>query len=338
MRLPGFITRQWRLKLLAGGVALVTWIGVVYASNPPESRTVSVHVPQDPASLPGKYLLASPIPDIQVRISGTRDHVSAFDTASLAMTVDYRAIKTTGLQQIPIRVVNNDTTVSLDQVPGSVTADVDVRDSVNVPVTIVIDATPPTGYVAPAAQQTVTPSSVVVIGGRRELQGLAAEVHVNLANQKTNLQGEYKVAIVDRYGRRVNSLEVPNPTVTVGIAVTSVITSRSSAVVPRVTGTPAPGRYLASISSAPLTATLEGPQDLLNGLDSVATATISINGLGTGDHVFQVGLAPPPGVTTTPDTVTVTVSIAALPQPTPLPTPSPSPTATPTAASPSASP
>ncbi len=337
MRLPGFLARNWRLKLLAGGVAVVSWVGVVFASNPPESRTVAVHVPQDPASLPGNYLLATPIPDIQVRISGTRDHVNAFGTASLAVTVDYRSIRHTGVQQLPVRVVNNDSTVSLDQVPASVAADVDVRDSVNVPVSIVIDATPPTGYVAPASQQSASPTSVVVVGAQRELTGLTAQVHVNLANQKTNLQGEYKAAIFDRYGRRVNNLEVPNPTVTVTITVSSVVTSRSSAVVPRVSGALASGRYLASISAAPLTVVLEGPQDLLNGLDSVSTAPISLTGLAPGDHVVEAKLAPPPGVTAVPDTVSVTVSISVLatPAPTPTASPTPSPTPTPTGAPPS---
>lgn len=338
MRLPGFLTRNWRLKLLAGGVALISWVGVVFASNPPESRTVAVHVPQDPASLPGNYLLASPIPDIQVRISGTRDHVNAFSTGSLQVSVDYRSLRHTGVQPLAVHVVNNDSTVTLDQVPGTVTADIDVRDSVNVPVSIVIDATPPTGYVAPAAQQSVTPSSVVVIGGRRELTGLSAQVHVNLANQKTNLQGEYKAAIFDRYGRRVNNLEVPNPTVTVSITVSSVVTSRSSAVVPRVSGALSSGRYLSSISAVPLTVVLEGPQDLLNGLDSVSTVAISLTGLSPGDHVVQAKLAPPAGVTAVPDTVTVTISIAALPTPAPTPTPTPAPTPTPTPSAPPPSP
>ncbi|HEV7678783.1 MAG TPA: CdaR family protein [Candidatus Dormibacteraeota bacterium] len=334
MRLPGFLTRNLRVKALATGVALVTWVGVVYASNPPESRTVAVHVPQDPASLPGKFLLATPIADVQVRLSGTREHVSAFTTNSLRLSVDYHAITSTGVQQVPLHVVNNDSTVSLDQVASSVTADVDVRDSVNVPVSIVIDATPPTGYVAPAAQQSVTPNVVAVVGPQRELSGLTAQVHINLANQKTNLEGDYKAVLYDRFGRKINNLEVPNPNVTVTITVSSVTTSRSSAVVPRVSGALPAGRYLSGISSVPLTVVLNGPQDLLNGLDSISTLAIPLNGLSTGDHVVQVKLAPPAGVTATPDAVSVTLTVAVLPTPSPSPSPTPSsspaPTATPT--------
>ena len=335
MRLPGFLTRNLRAKALALGLALVTWVGVVYAGNPPESRTVAVHVPQDQASLPGAFVLATPIPDVTVRVSGTREHVNAFDVSSLSVSVDYRDITRTGAQDLPIRVVNNDADVSLDNVPGSVRADVDQRDSVKLPVSIVFDQTPPSGYVITG--QKVVPDSVAVNGPRRQLGGLSVQVHLDMADQKTNLvESLVNVLLYDRFGRRVGNLGVQPSQVTVSVTVSSVATSRSSAVVPKVSGSPSSGRYLAGISASPLTVVLTGPQELLNGLDSMSTAAIFLGGLGTGDHVFQVRLAPPAGVTAAPDTVTVTVTIAALPTPTPAP-PTPTPTPTPTAAPPTPS-
>jgi YbbR domain-containing protein len=336
MPLPGFLTRNLRAKALATGIALVTWVGVVYAGNPPESRTVNVHVPQDPASLPSKFVLAVPVPDISVRVSGTREHVNAFSTSNLAVTVDYTKIKTTGMHDIPIRLVNNDRDVSLDNVPDTITVDVDQTDSVRLPVTIVLDATPPTGYVITG--QRVNPDSVVVTGPHRRLIGLSAQVHLDMANQKTNLEGQYDVLVFDRFGRKVGDLGVTTGQVTEGVTkaqvtvsmtVSSVTTSRSSAVVPKVTGTPLPGHYLVGISASPLTVVLTGPQELLNGLDSISTAAISLSGLATGDHVFPVKVTPPAGVTATPDTVTLTITIAVLATPSPAP-PSPTPTPTPT--------
>jgi YbbR domain-containing protein len=327
MRLPGFLTRNLRAKALATGIALVTWVGVVYAGNPPESRTVSVHVPQDQASLPSRFVLAGAVPDISVRVSGTREHVNAFDTSSLSVSVDYRVIRSTGVQDIPIHVVNNDRDVSLDNVPDTVSVDVDQRDSVTLPVTIVLDATPPSGYVITG--QRVQPDSVVVDGPHRQLSGLSVQVHLNMANQKTNLEGLYNVLLFDRFGRKVNDLGLTRSQVTVTITVSSVTTSRSSAVVPKVSGTPPSGEYLSGIGASPLTVVLTGPQELLNGLDSINTAAIFLSGLGAGDHVFQVKVAPPAGVTASPDTVTVTITIAVVPTPTPAPSPTPIHTPTP---------
>ena len=331
MSLPGFLTRNLRLKALALGIALITWIGVVYAGNPPESRTVSVHVPQDPASLPSKYVLAASIPDIAVRISGTREHVNAFDTSSLQVTVDYTRISRSGVQQIPIHVTNNDANVSIDNVPGTVMVDADVHDSVSLPVDLIYDQTPPPGYHKTAEQ--VTPSSVVVSGPHRQLSGLTAQVHLNLSNQKTNLEGDYNVFIYDRYGRRVGNLGVQPSSVTVTVTVSSVTTSRASAVVPKVTGNVLSGDELVAIAASPTTVVLSGPEELLNALDSVPTAPIAIGGL-FGEHTFQVKITPPAGVTAEPDTVTVTLTIIALPTPTPAPTPSPTPTPTPTPSGP----
>jgi len=332
MRLPGFITRNLRLKALATGIALVTWIGVVYAGNPPESRTISVHVPQDPASVPSKYVLANHVPDITLRVSGTREHVNAFDVSTLQVGVDYHLITHIGVQNLPIHVVNTDADVSVDNVPNSITVDVDVNDSVNLPVTLVIDHTPPAGYVV--TEQKVDPDTVVVgPGARRRLSGLSAQVHLDMSNKKTNVEGQFNVTLYDRFARKVTDLGVQPAQVTVTITVSSVTTSRASAVLPKVTGSVLSGHQLVSIVANPPTVVLSGPQELLNALDSVPTQAISIGGL-FGDHTFQVKITPPAGVTAEPDTVTVTLSIVALSTPTPAPSPTPSPTPTPTAAPP----
>ena len=327
MNIPGFVTRNIRLKALATGIALVTWVGVVYAGNPPESRTVPVHVPQDQASLPSKYVLAGTVPDVTVRVSGTREHVNAFDPSFLQASVDYRQIKHTGVQDLPFHVMNTDSDVSVDNVPATVRVDVDVTDSVNVPVTLVYDGLPPSGY--RITDQTVDHDTVVVDGPHRQLNGLSAQVHLNLANKKTNVEGEYNIVLFDRFGRKITNLGVTPATTVVTVTVSSVITSRASAVLPKVTGSVLSGHQMVAISANPLTVVLTGPQDLLNALDSIPTQAISLNGL-FGDHTFQVKITPPAGVVADPDTVTVTISIIALPTPSPSPSPTPTPSATPT--------
>ena len=61
MRIPGFIRRNWKLKVLCFFIAFVTWVGVVYAGNPPETKLVSVPVPQSSANLPPGYVLVHPV-------------------------------------------------------------------------------------------------------------------------------------------------------------------------------------------------------------------------------------------------------------------------------------
>lgn len=328
MRLPGILRNNLRLKALAAGLALVTWAAVVYAANPPESRTVTVHVPQAPQSLPGQYVLAHPVADLSVRILGTREHVDAFDTSSLSVSVDWHAIRGSGRQDLPVTIVNNDRDVDLDSPPTTVSADVDLLASSTVPVQIVIKSPPPAGYVI--QQEALTPDHVTLIGPKRELDGAQAVVSVDLSNRKTFLSQEFNVLVHDAAGRSIPDIGVREGTVRVDITIRSETASRSSAVKPAINGSPAAGHYLAAFSTDPLTVVISGPQDLLNGLDVLSTQPVSMNGLSTGTYVFTVKVLPPAGVTATPDTVTVHVTIAAIPVPTPSATPTPTPTAPPT--------
>jgi YbbR domain-containing protein len=326
VRTPGFATRNVRLKALALALAAVMWTGVAYASNPPDTRAVTVKVPQEPASI-APYTLVHAIPDLVVRVSGTREHLNAFDPADLITTVNYRAIRQPGVQTIPVSIVNNDRDVILDNAPTSITAQVDKLDSRTVGVTVEVSQQPPQGYVV--VSSATSPSTVTVIGPQRQLGGVVARVSVNLSTQKTNFQADEPVTLVDDNGHPLSNFGVsiaghaPGG-VLVSIVVTPVTTSRASAVLPKVSGAPPPAHYLSAESVSPGTVVLNGPQDLLNTLDSVPTQTLSLNGL-TGTESFTVRVAPPAGVTVTPAFVTVTFTITAIPQPSATPTPSPSP-------------
>jgi hypothetical protein len=328
--LPGFLTRNLRLKAVAAVLATITWTGVVYASNPPDTRSVTIKVPQDSGAIT-PYVLVHTIPDLVVRVAGTREHLAAFDPSALIVSVNYRVLTQTGVQQVPVSVVNNDRDVVLDSPPTTVVADLDHLDSRTVPVTIVQNPPPP-GYVV--SSESVTPSTVSVIGPQHQLAGLEARVAVDLSNWKTNFQADEKVGLYDTTGQRLGNFGVtaaghPQGTVQVSITVTAVITSRASAVLPKVSGTVAPGHQLASVTVSSPTVVLSGPQDLLNTLDSVPTETISLSGL-SGTLTFTVRILPPSGVTAAPGTVTVTLTVIALPPASSAPTLSPSPSPSPT--------
>ncbi len=328
MKLPGFATRNIGLKALALALAAILWTGVAYASNPPDTRAVTVPVPQAPGQV-APYTLVRPIQDLVIRVSGTRAHLSAFNTSDLTITVDYRAITRSGAQTIPVNVVNNDSDVTLDNPPTGVPAEVDRLDSRTVDVSVDISQPPPQGYVV--VSSSAVPGTVTVVGPQHQLAGVQARVSVNLANQKTDFQAEEKVTIVDARGNPLNFEHTvaghPQGDVLVSVVVVPSLTSRASAVLPRVSGAPPTGHYLGAVVVSSPTVVLQGPQDLLNTLDSVPTQTISLAGIN-GSISFTVKVLPPAGVTAAPATVTVTVTVAAIPQPSPSPTPSAAPTPT----------
>lgn len=329
MKLPGFITRNWRLKLLSTGVAIVSWVGVVYAGNPPETKMVNVAVPQSSAVIPAQFVLVTPVPNVQVRIGGTKSSLNNFNTSSITLTVNWKSVTRAGQVNVPVTVTNSDPNVQLVDRPTSITADLDNLSSTSLQVNMDITAPPPAGYVV--SSEAATPSSVVVAGAQHELPGLQARVKLDLSNRKTNVEADVPVLIYDAHDNQVTNLSSIDPnTVRVTITVSASQTSRASAVVPSTSGAVASGHQLVGIHVNPATVVLSGPQDLLNAADSVSTANISLNQL-TGTTTVNVPVTPPAGVTASPGTVAVTIDVVTLATPAPSPTATPRPTPTPTA-------
>lgn len=335
MKIPGFIRRNFRLKLLSTAVALVSWVGVVYAGNPPETKTVSVAVPQSPSAIPAKFVLVSPVPNLSLHLGGSRDSLNAFNMSSLTVSVSWNSITKPGVVNVPVSVSNSDSNVQLIDPPRTVTADLDNLSSTTLQVNITVTAPPPIGYVT--SSESADPASVVVTGAQQQLSGLQARVNLDLSKNKTNVEAQPAILLYDSHGVRVTNppwlTGVTPETVRVTIIVSSSQTSRASAVVPKTSGNPPSGWQVVAINVNPATVVLSGPQELLNALDSVWTSTISFNGI-TGTVSRTVPVTPPQGVTANPSTVTVTITIVQLatpsPAPTPRPTPTPSPTPSPT--------
>jgi hypothetical protein len=339
--MPGFVTRNWRLKLLALVLAIVAWAGVILATNPPGTRSVSVPVPQPPSpniSLPAGYLLTQQIPNLRVDITGTADHLSTFSPNSLQVTVDYNAIKAIG-DRVPatvrlrVTITNADPNIVLDDPPTSVEANVDSTRSASETVSVVVSHTPPPGY--EVSTKTATPSTVTATGPEHELIGIVIKTQqIDLSNQRANFDDTVALYPYDHDGRRLSDVNVNPATVNVGITVVGVESSRtSSVIIGPVTG--ASSGYAVTVDTySPMTVTLTGSQDLINGsnLATVTTGAISISGQ-TGTVTYHVAIQVPTGISVSPSSVAVTVTVTAIPTPTPVPTPTPTPTPVPTPSS-----
>ena len=246
--MPGFLTRNWRLKLLALVLAIFSWAGVVLATNPPGTRAVSLPVPQPSSpdvSLPAGYLLTEVIPNLTVDISGTENHLNAFSRSSLQVTVDYDAIRAVGQNvpaavRLPITITNTDPNIELDDPPTSVEAHVDSSGSASEPVQVVVSHAPPAGYQNNPG--VATPATVTATGPEHELVGIVIRTKpIDLSNQRANFGGTgillYPYSAQGRYLSDVNL----NPaTVNVAVTVVGLDTTRTSSVVlGAITGTAA---------------------------------------------------------------------------------------------------
>jgi YbbR domain-containing protein len=322
--LPGFIRRNWRLKVGCFLIAFVTWVGIVYAGNPPGTKVIAVPVPQ--SSIPAQFVLVHPVQDILVRVGGDQNTLQSLDRSAISVTVDWAKVTHTGIYSIPVSVVSEAANIELITPPASVQVDVDAFKSKSVPVTIVITNPPPVGY--QSGVELASPSSVVIAGPERELNGIQARVTIDLSAQKANFQAEVNVLAYDSKGVRLNDVSPLPQNVSVNIAITADVTKRIVAVLPRTEGTVAPGHSFAGVIYSPQSIQVTGPLNLLNGLDSVTTSPIFLTGV-FGNFTETVSVVLPAGVTSQTTKITVTIEIGSLPTPPPTPTPTPTPSPTP---------
>ena len=326
MRLPGFVRRNWKLKVLCSLIAFVTWVGVVYAGNPPETKVVSVPIPQSSVSLPTGYVLVHPVDNVQARVGGSQNTLDSLNPAVLIANVDWAAVNRVGTYSIPVSIINSDSQIELIDAPASLQVDVDRFGSVSVPVTIDVTNPPPVGYERGVEQPS--PSTVAVRGPQHELSGITAVVAVNLSNIKANFAAQVPVYVYNSSNQRINDLGVSPQLVNISISITAYVTTRTVAVTPKIVGNPSIGRYLVSIVVTPFTVVATAPQDLLNSFLTIDTVAIPIGGI-TGDFTETVNLVIPAGVDLSVSKVTVTIDMGTVPPPPPTPTPAPTPTPSP---------
>ena len=341
--MAGFVTRNWRLKLLAVVLALVGWTGVVFATNPPGVRSVQVAVPQSPEMLPADYVLTQPIGSLTVDVSGTQQHLSAFSSSSLQVSANYDVIKAVGSHvpatvRVPVKVTDTDPNTLLNSPPTYVDALVDRSGSSTANVVVAVSRTPSAGYQIGSVQ--AAPATVTATGPEHALIGLQVKTQpIDLYNQEANFNKD-TVAVYpyDARGTLLSDVNLNPATVNIQITVLPLNTIRtSSVVIGPVTGVPT--GYTVTVNSyTPATVTLSGPQRQMSSPSLAAVTTASINTGGqTGTRTYHVSIPVPTGIAVSPSTVTVTITVAPIPPP-PTTAPSPTPGSTASPASPTPTP
>src|SRR6185437_8712157 len=96
-----------------------TWVGVVYAGNPPETKVISLAVPQSPANIPASYVLVRPVNDVLIRVGGDQNTLESLNPAVLSVIPDWAAVNRAGTYSIPIAITSSDPNIELISPPTS---------------------------------------------------------------------------------------------------------------------------------------------------------------------------------------------------------------------------
>ena len=305
-RVAGFLVRNWPLKLGAIVLSLLLYSGLVLSEN---TRSLSVNVPIEGIGQPPSMVLLTDLPDVtRIRYFAPTDGIR-LDSSSFRATVDLANVDPTADRvSIAVRVEAIDPRIQvIDYEPSRVNIQLDEVIRHEVPI-VVDSGEAPAGLDVREAQlalrtaTVVGPASVVLRAAR-------AEARVRIDPSGIDIDRDVDLVVVDELGQPLSRVDVEPSSVRVVIAVFTDRQTRSMAVNPIITGTPAAGFEVASVTVEPVVIGVEGDADQLVALTRIDTVPISISGISS-DQERTVALALPPGILAlSGDAVQVTVTL-----------------------------
>ncbi len=319
----GLMTRNFRAKLLAIVIAVALWTVVAYSET--EARAFNVAVEQVGAP-PAGLVVVGDIPQVRVEVVAPGDALKAFDPKTgLRATANVRELRK-GPNTVPVQLEQLDSNVTIRKAQASITVQVDEFGQVSKEVKIERIRQTPTGFHEVTTLSTVTPKEVTIAGPKSQLDGIEAIAKVDLDGKQTTFSNDNVPVVVRDAGKKpLDKLKVTPSEVSIRIAIQSDATTAVKNVTYNLTGQPASGYRVTSVTVTPPTVSVSGLPSALSTLTQVIADPVDISSQ-TADVIKTVLLRPPAGVDANPKTVQVHVFIAKTPPVSPTLSPSPSPT------------
>lgn len=291
-RILALLVHNWPLKLAAVGLATLLYGGLVVSQS---TRTLTdIVIPVDVIGQPAdSFLLTSIDPVTEIRYfapSETRPLLSDFEAS-----IDLRGIQPgSGPQRVPVRVSSVDDRIQIVGVqPDIVTVNLDIVGRKTVPV--VVDHEPaPNGL--ELGDEVADPDTVDVFGPASVIERVvAARASVIIQESGIDVDQDIELVAIDELGEAVPQVNLEPRSSHISIPVFSDRETRTLPVHAVVTGDPAAGFEIATITVDPLVVLVEGDADQLAELVRVDTAQIPMSGVSS-DRTFNVEVDLPTGV------------------------------------------
>jgi YbbR domain-containing protein len=313
------ITDDWRLKLLAVGLAVLMLGAVAFSQNPPTTnfKTVGLIYQQVP-----NLVLINPPATTTVTYTGLADAISRVTPSNLTATVD---APTHAGAAVKLNVTARSTILGVTaQNPAPIVVTVDTLLVKDLPVSVITHAAP--GWNVTKA--VASPSVVHFSGPASWETNLTASVTfpgtvsvtgpIDSPNQQIQLHNS--TGLLDLTMSRtlpIASLDVS--AVSIHIEATPGSTSTTVPLVdaPYV-GTPAAGYHVVGITISPGTVILTGDAAALGKIQRILLPAIDLSGRSS-NYSAQVQIPYPANVTATVATATIVYQIAANPAVSPSP-------------------
>ncbi|MEX2547094.1 MAG: CdaR family protein, partial [Chloroflexota bacterium] len=266
-RVADFLIRNWPLKLGAILLATVLYSGLVLGQN---VRTWTGVLPVEAPDPPAGATLLSELPPITlVRFRAPLD-VGVLSPDSFRATVDLSDVEARAggpPEDVAVSVEAVDRRVQvIDFQPRVVQVHLDPVLERELPVTIDLGAVPEGLNVGPP--QT-GPSVVTIRGASSRVEQVSQVVaRVTIDASALNIDREVELVPMDVNGNQVPNIEIDPSRARVRIAIARELANRTLPVVPQLTGQPAPGYRITSVTVDPLVVTVSGEEATVTRLET----------------------------------------------------------------------
>jgi YbbR domain-containing protein len=291
-----FILHNWPLKLAAVALATLLYGGLVLSqTTQPFTDPVPIRNPNPPANMIVLSNLGSVTrityvapPDLGLRI----------DRTTFEAFVDLSTVQPTG-QAISVDVMVeavDDRIQVLDFEPRAISITVDSLGSKEVPIEAVLQPLPSGLDAGDPILEEVT----ALVSGPKSVVATVVKVQAEVSVDATGVDVNELVPLIpvdvngDRLGAEAR-IDVEPALVRVRVPVFTDRRTKSLPVTPVVSGTPAAGFEVASVTVSPSVVNVEGDANDLAGLEHLDTAPVVVAG-ASSELVQEVGLVLPVGV------------------------------------------
>lgn len=297
------------LLITSLGLALVIWFLIIDSQN--EEVEAQLRVAVMALNAPSELATASNIPTVSITLTGRPEDVERATIEDFEASIDLTGLAA-GRHEIPIFARSLDSDLRVRRVTPE-TVEVTLEEVVErtVQVSVAFSNTQPLGF---EHGEPVLSSTVVVVSGIQQLVDLVDTVVAPVDVGGATVDQELTVTLQARTnaGAAISGLQIEPNVIDVTVPIRQEIFPRALAVAPDLTGAPAVGYRVATISVEPLSVVVVGTLEALEGAIEAPTAPISIEGL-SADFVQTIAVRAPDGLALEEETrVVVRVRIEAV--------------------------
>jgi YbbR domain-containing protein len=321
-----FITEDWRLKLLALGLAVLMLGAVGFAQNQPQIGSIDVGLNYVVTS--NDIVLVNPPAKVNLTYTGLAAEVAKVNSSTLVATVYTTGARPGTAVKLSVTALSLIQGVSVQQ-PPPIAVNVDTRQVVQLPVQV--KATAASGWQIDPTKTLATcpgaknanPCQVQFDGPVSWEAGLKAVTSISNVGFQGDLLNQ-TVQLLPGSGIDLTQRTVPQ----VGIDVTScnvhieAVQGATSTTVPLLDAVPAkgppPGYRITAITITPLTVTIFGDPSVLARIQNIVLPAVDLS-RSISDTTFTLPVPYPRGASGDLQTATVKYSISANPNASPSP-------------------